>query len=37
VATIRDGKITEARLYYDSMTFATQLGLMSQAAGSAAG
>ena len=36
VATVRDGKILDARLYYDGMSFATQLGLMSQGAGSAA-
>lgn len=36
VATVRDGKITDIRLYYDAMTFATQLGLMPQGAGSAA-
>jgi predicted ester cyclase len=33
VATVKDGKITEARVYYDAMTFATQLGLMPQGAG----
>jgi ketosteroid isomerase-like protein len=37
VATVRDGSITEARLYYDAMTFAAQLGLMPQPAASAAG
>jgi predicted ester cyclase len=37
VATVRDEKIVDARLYYDGMSFATQLGLMPQAAGSAAG
>jgi predicted ester cyclase len=37
VATVRDGKIVDARLYYDGMTFATQLGMMPQGAGSAAG
>jgi ketosteroid isomerase-like protein len=37
VATVRDGKIVDARLYYDAMSFATQLGLMPQATGSAAG
>jgi ketosteroid isomerase-like protein len=36
VATVRDGKIIEAKLYYDGMTFATQLGLMPQATQSAA-
>jgi ketosteroid isomerase-like protein len=28
VATVRDGKIVDARLYYDGMTFATQLGMV---------
>jgi ketosteroid isomerase-like protein len=37
VSTVRDGKIVDGRLYYDGMTFATQLGLMPQGAGSAAG
>ena len=37
VATVRDGKVVDARLYYDGMTFATQLGLMPQATGAAAG
>ena len=37
VSTVRDDKIVDARLYYDGMTFATQLGLMPQATGSAAG
>ena len=37
VAMVRDGKVQEARLYYDAMTFAAQLGLLPQPAGSAAG
>ena|SRR5690348_1901926 len=37
VATVRDGGISEARLYYDAMTFAAQLGLMPQPSASAAG
>jgi ketosteroid isomerase-like protein len=37
VARVRDGAITEARLYYDGMTFAAQLGLMPQPAGSTVG
>jgi predicted ester cyclase len=37
VATVRKGKIEDARLYYDGMTFATQLGLMPQATAAAAG
>jgi predicted ester cyclase len=28
VSTVKDGTITEARLYYDAMAFGTQLGLM---------
>jgi predicted ester cyclase len=32
VSTVRDGKIVDARLYYDGMTFATQLGMMPAAA-----
>jgi len=30
IAVVRDGTIADARLYYDAMTFATQLGLMPQ-------
>ena len=30
VSRVRDGKIVDARLYYDGMTFATQLGLLPQ-------
>lgn len=39
VSTVRDGKILAARLYYDAMAFANQLGLLPQntAAGSGAG
>ena len=33
VATVKDGKVTEVRLYYDAMTFASQLGLLPQGAG----
>ena len=30
VSTVRDGKIVDARLYYDGMTLATQLGILPQ-------
>jgi ketosteroid isomerase-like protein len=29
VSRVRDGKIVDARLYYDGMTFATQLGMVA--------
>ncbi len=32
VAVVRDGTIADVRLYYDAMTFASQLGLMPSTA-----